>query len=456
MVDKKGKVLVIDDDKDILLTSRIVLKHDFEIVRNESDPFKLPQILREEEFDVILLDMNFSTGTTSGKEGIHWLKEILKIDAELNVIMITAYAEINTAIEAMKNGALDFIVKPWDNEKLTATVSSALKLSQSKKEIQQLKYKQENLKKEIDKSFAEMIGDSEAIKKVFTDIQKVKNTNANVLILGENGTGKELVARAIHRHSNRSEQIFVNVDLGSISENLFESELFGHTKGAFTDASSERMGRFEISNGGSIFLDEIANLNLAMQAKLLAVLENREVTKLGSNKAIPIDIRLITATNMSLKEMIDEGSFRQDLLYRINTLEIHLPPLRDRIEDIPLLVDFFIKKYRIKYQKENLKLSSEALKKLKAYQWPGNIRELKHLIERAVIMSESKTLNPNDFPLKIETQKSIGTNSLNIEELEKQAIKHAIQKNHGILSKAAKELGMGRTTLYRKMNKYGL
>lgn len=456
MGDKKGKVLVIDDDKDILLTSRVVLKHDFEIVRTESDPFKLQQILREEKFDVILLDMNYSTGSTSGKEGIHWLKEILKIETDQNVIMITAYAEINIAIDAMKNGALDFIVKPWDNEKLTATVSSALKLSQSKKEIQQLKNKQENLKKEIDKSFTEMIGDSEAMKKVFADIQKVKDTNANVLILGENGTGKELVARAIHRHSNRSEQIFVNVDLGSITESLFESELFGHTKGAFTDASKERMGRFEISNGGSIFLDEIGNLSLAMQSKLLAVLENREVTKVGTNKAIPIDIRLITATNMPLKEMIRNGTFREDLLYRINTVELRIPPLRDRSEDIPLLVDFFIKKFGAKYQKENLKLNSEALKKLKAYQWPGNIRELKHLIERAVIMCESSILNTNDFPLRIETQKRNASSSLNIEEIEKQAIQTAIQKNKGILSNAAKELGMGRTTLYRKMNKYGL
>lgn len=456
MGDKKGKVLVIDDDKDILLTSRIVLKQDFEFIRTESDPFKLQQILREEKFDVILLDMNFSTGTTTGKEGIHWLKEILKFDADLNVIMITAYADINIAIEAMKNGALDFIVKPWDNDKLTATVSSAIKLSQSKKEIQQLKHKQDNLKKEIDKSFTEMIGESDAIKKVLSDIQKVKDTDANVLILGENGTGKELIARAIHRHSNRSEQIFVNVDLGSITESLFESELFGHKKGSFTDASSERIGRFEISNGGSIFLDEIGNLSLAMQSKLLAVLENREVIKVGDHKAIPIDIRLITATNMPLNEMIHNGSFREDLLYRINTVEIHLPPLRDRSEDIPLLVDFFIKRYRLKYQKNNLKLSSEALKKLKAYQWPGNIRELKHLIERAVIMCESSILNANDFPLRIETTSRHAFSSLNIEEIEKHAIQKAIQKNQGVLSNAAKELGMGRTTLYRKMNKYGL
>lgn len=456
MGDKKGKVLVIDDDKDILLTSRIVLKQDFEFIRTESDPFKLQQILREEKFDVILLDMNFSTGTTTGKEGIHWLKEILKFDADLNVIMITAYADINIAIEAMKNGALDFIVKPWDNDKLTATVSSAIKLSQSKKEIQQLKHKQDNLKKEIDKSFTEMIGESDAIKKVLSDIQKVKDTDANVLILGENGTGKELIARAIHRHSNRSEQIFVNVDLGSITESLFESELFGHTKGAFTDASSERIGRFEISNGGSIFLDEIGNLSLAMQSKLLAVLENREVIKVGDHKAIPIDIRLITATNMPINEMINNGSFREDLLYRINTVEIHLPPLRNRSEDIPLLVDFFIKRYRLKYQKNNLKLSSEALKKLKAYQWPGNIRELKHLIERAVIMCESSILNANDFPLRIETTSRHAFSSLNIEEIEKHAIQKAIQKNQGVLSNAAKELGMGRTTLYRKMNKYGL
>ncbi len=456
MKDRKGKILIIDDDKDVLLASRVVLKPDFEIIRTETDPFKLPQILREEEFDVILLDMNFSTGATSGNEGIHWLTEILKIDPQVNVIMITAFGEINLAIEAMKIGAIDFIVKPWDNEKLIATVSSALKLSQSKKEIQQLKNKQSILKEEINKSFSEMIGKSEAMKKVISDIQKVSNTNANILILGENGTGKELVARAIHQHSDRADQIFVNVDLGSISESLFESELFGHTKGAFTDALSERIGRFEAANEGSLFLDEIGNLNLSMQAKLLSVLENRETTKVGSNKATPINIRLISASNMPLAAMVSDGTFRQDLLYRINTIEIHIPPLRDRIEDLTLLTNFFVKQFQSKYQKANLKISKEALKKLKGYHWPGNIRELKHIIERAVIMCETTNLSPADFPLNLEAKNNSKSSSLNIEDIEKKAINEAVKKNRGNLSKAAKDLGMGRTTLYRKMNKYGL
>ncbi len=453
---KTGKILVIDDDKDILLTSRVVLKPEFELIKTENDPFKIPLILRETDFDVVLLDMNFSTGKTKGKEGIYWLKEIFKINPEQNVIMITAYAEINLAIESMKIGAVDFIIKPWDNEKLIATVSSTVKLSHSKKEVQQLKEKQENLKNEIDKSYEQMIGKSGAIQKVQSDIEKIAKTDANVLILGENGTGKELVARAIHKHSLRSEQIFVNVDLGALPESLFESELFGHAKGAFTDAKSERSGKFEIASGGSIFLDEIGNISPFMQTKLLSVLENREIVKLGSNKVVPVDIRLISATNMPIKEMAEKDEFRKDLLYRINTVEIVLPPLRERVEDIPLLIDFFQKQYQKKYKKPNLKLDKETLKKFKQYDWPGNIRELKHIVERAVIMCDSSTIKPEDISLRFENTNASKKDNFNIDEIEKEAIQKAIQKHKGNLSNAAKELGMGRTTLYRKMNKYGI
>ena len=453
---RKDKILIIDDDKDILLTSKVVLKHHFDFIRTESDPFKLQQILREDDYDVILLDMNFSTGATSGKEGIYWLKEILKINPHSNVIMITAYADLNLAVEAMKIGAIDFVIKPWDNEKLIATLQAALRLSKSKQEIRELKSKQKTLKEEINKSDSEMIGESQAIKSVFESIKKISKTNANVLILGENGTGKELVARAIHKNSLRSDQIFVNVDLGAISETLFESELFGHKKGSFTDASTDRAGRFEIASGGTIFLDEIGNLSFPLQAKLLSVLENRKIIRLGDNQEIPVDIRLISATNMPLHKMIEESSFRQDLLYRINTVEITLPPLRERKEDIPLLVEFFTKKYSEKYQKKGIKISKDAIRKLIRYQWPGNIRELKHLIERAIIMCEGDTISSSDFLINNDKNETSIKSNLNIEELEKNAIKSALKKHNGNLSKAAKELGLGRTTLYRKMSKYDL
>jgi len=450
-----SKILIVDDDKDILLTTRIVLKNDFEIIRTESDPFKLQQILLQEEFDVILLDMNFSTGSTSGKEGIHWLKEILKIDAQSNVIMITAYGDLNLAVEAMKIGAIDFVVKPWDNEKLLATVNSALRLSKSKSEIRTLRSKQNLLKEELDKSYQEIIGGSKSLKEVLSMVKKVATTNANVLILGENGTGKELIARSIHRNSERAEQIFVNLDIGAISNSLFESELFGHLKGTFTDASKDRQGRIEAASGGTLFLDEIGNLNLSQQAKLLSALEKKEIYRLGSNTAVPIDIRLITATNLPMSELNDEKRFRRDLLYRINTVQIELPPLRERKEDIPLLIKFFAKKYGNQYKKSKITFSPEAIKKLVKYAWPGNIRELKHLVARAIIMCNTEIIEAADIWLNLEQSDSISRN-YNIEVLEKDAIKKALAENQGNLSKTAKVLGLGRTTLYRKMNKYDL
>ncbi len=450
-----SKLLIVDDDKDILLASRVVLKKEFEIIRTESDPFKLQQILLREEFDVILLDMNFSTGTTSGKEGIHWLKEILKINAQANVILITAYGDLNIAVEAMKIGAIDFVVKPWDNEKLIATVKSALRLSQSKTEIRSLKSKQKILKEELDKSYQEIIGNSKIMKELIALVKKVAPTNANILILGENGTGKELIARAIHRYSDRSEQIFVNLDIGAIASSLFESELFGHTKGSFTDAQADRQGRFEAANGGTLFLDEIGNMTRAQQAKLLSALEKREIYRLGSNTPIPIDIRLISATNAPLSELNDETLFRKDLLYRINTVELSLPPLRERVEDIPLLIKFFTKKYLKQYNKSEIQFSKEAIKKLAKYHWPGNIRELKHLVARAIIMCNSGTIETDDIWLNIE-QPSSNADTLNIGELEKNAIQKALTENKGNLTKTAIALGLGRTTLYRKMSKYGL
>ena len=450
-----SKLLIVDDDKDVLLASRVVLRSEFEIIRTESDPFKLQQILLKEEFDVILLDMNFSTGSTSGKEGIHWLKEILKINAQANVILITAYGDLNLAVEAMKIGAIDFVVKPWENEKLLATVKSALRLSKSKSEIRALKSKQSILKEELDKSYQEIIGKSKIMKDLLDLVKKVAPTNANVLILGENGTGKELIARAIHRHSDRANQIFVNLDLGAISSSLFESELFGHTKGAYTDAKTDREGRFESAKGGTLFLDEIGNMKQSQQTKLLSVLEKREIYRLGSNQAIPIDIRLISATNTPLNELNEESVFRKDLLYRINTVQIDLPPLRERKEDIPLLIGFFTKKYLKQYNKTDIKFSKEALKKLSKYHWPGNIRELKHLVARAIIMCNSNTIEEEDIWLNIEQTKVI-SDTLNIEILEKNAIQKALAENQGNLTKAAKALGLGRTTLYRKMDKYDL
>ena len=450
-----SKLLIIDDDKDILLTSRVVLREEFEIIRTESDPFKLQKILRQEEFDVILLDMNFSTGSTSGREGIFWLREIFKIHPQANVILITAYGDLSLAVEAMKIGAIDFVVKPWDNEKLLATVRSALRLSQSKIEIRSLKTKQDVLREEVDKSYQEIIGKSKVMKDLLEVVKKVAPTNANILILGENGTGKELVARAIHRHSIRNNQIFVSLDVGAISASLFESELFGHSKGAYTDAQAERQGRIEIASGGTLFMDEIGNLSLSQQTKLLSVLEKREVYRVGSNNGIPIDIRLVSATNLPLNELNDENKFRKDLLYRINTVQIEIPPLRERREDIPLLIVFFTKKYLTQYNKSNISFAEDAIQKLTKYHWPGNIRELKHLIARAIIMCNSNLIKASDIWLNVDSTKT-ESSSFNIEVLEKNAIQNALSENKGNLTKTAKALGLGRTTLYRKMSKYDL
>jgi DNA-binding NtrC family response regulator len=450
-----GKILVIDDDKDILLSTKVVLKKEFKEIKTVSNPDDIVPYIEKRLFDVILLDMNFTTGATSGKEGLEWLKRILVLDPKATVIMMTAYGDINLAIEAMKNGAVDFVVKPWDNKKLLATILSAFKLSQSKKEISELKSKQEVLVQDIDHSFSEIIGESEQIKELLNVIDKVANTDANMLILGENGTGKEVIARAIHRQSQRASNLFVNVDLGAIPENLFESELFGHTKGSFTDAKEHRTGRFEIAHQGTLFLDEIGNLSMPLQSKLLTAIQKKEIIRVGSNQSVPVDIRLICATNMPIKEMVDRNEFRQDLFFRINTVEIQVPPLRDRLDDIPLLSNHFLEIYKRKYKKPDMKLSTDAIKKLKKYSWPGNIRELQHIIERTVIMTNSTMLNATDIVLNISESSSINKNNLNLEEVEKNTIDKALKKHNFNVSAAAKELGLGRTTMYRKMTKYG-
>ncbi len=455
---KSGKLLIFDDDEDVLYSARLLLKQHYSIVRIEKDPSQIRSILKDEHYDVVLLDMNFSGDATSGTEGFSWLKKILEIDPHAVVILITAYGNIEMAVKAIKEGATDFVLKPWQNEKLLATISSAMKLSESKQEIEELRLKQKQLTSDLDSRFQEIVGASEEMIRVFSTVQKVAATDANVLIIGENGTGKELVARAIHRQSKRCEKLFLGVDVGALSETLFESELFGHVKGAFTDAKEDKAGRFEIASGGTLFLDEIGNLTNNLQMKLLAVLQNRQVTRLGANIPKPIDIRLISATNLPKEDLKSERRFRQDLLYRINTVEVELPPLRNRTEDIPLLAEHFLKMYCRKYSKPMKQVTQEAMNKLVKYHWPGNVRELQHTIERVVILSDSAMLEPGEFYLSSSdaTPDNIPFNSYHLEEAEKILIIKAVSKHEGNLTRAAKELGITRASLYRRLEKYGL
>lgn len=451
-----GKILMIDDDEDVLLAAKMLLKKSNHQVIIEKNPNKIPFLLNNDSYDAILLDMNFSKDTTSGKEGFEWLKQIKERDPNAVVIMITAFGDVEMAVRALKEGATDFILKPWQNEKLIATISTAIKLKKSYNEVDKLRKAKQMLEEQISQPFRDIIGQSSALKEVFTLIDKVAKTDANVLILGENGTGKELIARAIHQKSLRKDASFVSVDMGAITETLFESELFGHKKGAFTDAREDRPGRFELANGGTLFLDEIGNLSMSLQSKLLSALQSRQITRVGSNQPIEVDIRLICATNMPLHQMVNEGRFRQDLLYRINTVEITIPPLCDRIDDIPLLANHFLNYYSKKYRKEVLSISPEAMNKLKKYPWPGNVRELQHSIERAVIMADSATLQESDFLFSRKGNEAINTDSLNLDEVEKAAVAKAIQLHNGNISKAADELGLTRASLYRRMEKYGL
>lgn len=453
-----GKILIVDDNEDLLFAAKMLLKKHAREVTIEKDPRRIPFLVNNNTYDVILLDMNFTEDTTSGKEGFHWLKQIKEIDPQAVVILITAFGDVEMAVQALKEGATDFILKPWQNEKLLATLSAAIKLKESYNQVDRLSKKQKQLQSDVKKSFSDIIGNSAAMKNVFSIIDKVAQTDANVLILGENGTGKELIARAIHDRSDRNEEIFVGVDMGAITESLFESELFGHKKGAYTDAKEDRAGRFEVADNGTLFLDEIGNLSMPLQSKLLTVLQKREVTRIGSNKSLAVDIRLICATNMPIHDMIMENSFRQDLLYRINTVEIFLPPLRDRQDDIPVLADHFLNTYAQKYRKSFKGFKANAVQLLQRYSWPGNIRELQHAIERAIIMAESDELDSRDFfflSAKPANEK-VNNATFNLDEVEKNLIQKAIDKNGGNISKAAKELGLTRASLYRRLEKYGL
>jgi DNA-binding NtrC family response regulator len=458
MAEKIGKILAVDDNEDILFSLKLLLKNHIASIQTESDPQKLPLLLEKENFDVILLDMNFTKDMSSGQEGFYWLKKILQYDPSAVVIFITAYGDVERAVKAIKAGAVDFILKPWQNEKLLATIYSALKLRNSLVEADKLRMTSKELCRNLDQPFHDFIGDSTEMNKVYSTIKKVACTTASVLVLGDNGTGKELVARALHRNSARNKEVFLNVDLGSISETLFESELFGHMRGSFTDAKKDKPGRFEVASGGTLFLDEIGNLSLPLQSKLLTVIERREVVRVGSNRPIPVDVRLICATNMPIYQMVKEGKFRQDLLYRINTVEIHIPPLRERIDDIELLVDHFLKRFAQKYKKPITGISSAALKKLRHYNWPGNVRELQNALERAIILSESKILQPDDFILQnpASITEEVTLETYNIEDVERSVIKKVLSRNSGNISQAAKELGLTRASLYRRLEKYGI
>ncbi len=457
MADKLGRILAVDDNEDILFSLKLLLKNQVEKIDTEVDPNQIPALLAKQDYDVILLDMNFTKDAISGHEGFDWLKRILEIDPEAVVLFITAYGDTVKAVKAIKAGATDFILKPWQNEKIMATIGSAVQLKRSKVKAGVLIEKQQSLSAAIDQPFKDFIGVSPGMKSVFNTINKVAQTDASVLIMGENGTGKEVVARALHRNSSRSDDVFVSVDLGAIPETLFESELFGHERGAFTDAKKDKPGRFEIASGGTLFLDEIGNMSMPMQAKLLTALERREIVRVGSNKVRKIDIRLICATNSEIYDMVAEGKFRQDLLYRINTVEIKLPPLRERIEDIELLTDHFLKITSKKYNKSIRGFTSAALKKLEQYSWPGNIRELQHSIERAIIMSDGNRLEADDFLLSAPRKMDeLELDTFNLDDVERKIVTKVLQKYKGNVSHAAKELGLTRTSLYRRMEKYGL
>ena len=448
------KILIIDDDPDVLLTARMLLEQLEFNVSVLSDPEKIIFRLERERFDVIMLDMNFQRGNTEGAEGIKWLERIREKDPDVVVILMTAYGDVDLAVKGIKAGAFDFILKPWQNAKLHASILSALKLRASRTEGEKFKSVAAVLGKDDELPFGEILGGSAVMLKLKETIRIIAPTDANVLILGENGTGKELVARAIHRHSTRGKETFISVDMGAIPETLFESELFGHKKGAFTGAIRDKPGRFELAKKSTLFLDEIGNLPLTLQTKLLTVLEHRLIKRIGSEDDTPIDIRVVSATNQPVHSMVESGKFRQDLLYRLNTIELVIPPLRERVEDIPELTERFLREASRKYGRNGLDISKKSMKQLQQYSWPGNVRELQNNIQRAVIMSETKQLIFDQLG-----SAGPGTNkklTLNIEDNEKQLISKALITNRGNVTRAASDLGIDRNALYRRMKKYGL
>ncbi len=455
MKNKTGNILVVDDNKSVLSALKLLLQFEFNTIVTISNPNLIPEELKKHEIDIVLLDMNFKAGVNTGNEGLYWLKEIKKREPAVEVIVITAYGDVELAVKALKAGATDFILKPWENEKLLATLHNTLKLRQSGMEVKKLKEQERGLKREINTTQKMFIGDSRGMKNMMTLVEKVSGTDANVLITGENGTGKELVAREIHRRSNRADELLVTVDMGAIPENLFESELFGHKKGAFTDAKEDRIGKFKLAHGGTLFLDEIGNLPFPLQSKLLVAIESRMIIPVGSDRPVPIDIRLISATNAGLTELIQQKQFREDLFYRLNTIHIEIPPLRERGEDIELLASFFLNRYKKKYQKPRLRLGAPAVKKLMKYHWPGNVREIQHAIEKAVILAEKDILEPADFVFSTREQ-NIKEPCRSLEEMEEMMIEQTMNHHQGNITSAAEQLGITRQSLYNKIKRYGL
>jgi len=451
-----GTLLIADENREILRALELIMKPEFEKVIAVTDPNRIPAHLEKDNVDIVILDMNFRSGIHNGNEGLFWLREICRYDNNISTVVVTSSGDIELAVKAIKEGAFDFILKPWDNAKLTATINAAWQLRVSKKEASSLKKDNQQLKKEINRGGEKIIqGASPTMINAMNIVRKVAGTDANVLITGENGTGKELVAREIHNLSKRHDELMVAVDMGSITETLFESELFGHVKGAFTDAREDRKGKFEVAHNGTLFLDEIGNLSLQSQAKLLSVLQNRYVVRVGSNSHIPINIRLICATNCDLMKMVSEGRFREDLLYRINTIMIEVPPLRDRVDDIPILANYFLRLQSERYGKPGMKMSTHALEKLANHEWPGNVRELQHAIEKAVIMSDSPVLKPSDFNFTSAPKSGISV-EMTLNDMEKKLIADTMKRYNNNLSAVASKLDITRQTLYNKIKKYDL
>ena len=452
----KGTLLIVDDNKGLLKALELIMQNEIEKVITLTDPSRINEILRNNDVDIVMLDMNFKSGIHNGNEGLFWMKEIFKYDGNISIVVVTAFGDVELAVKAIREGAVDFILKPWDNSKLLATINVAWQLRLSRLETTNLKKDNQLLKSEINKGGEKIVlGASPTMINVMNIVRKVAGTDANILITGENGTGKELVAREIHNLSKRAGELMVSVDMGSITETLFESELFGHVKGAFTDAKDDRKGKFEMADKGTLFLDEIGNLSLQSQAKLLSVLQNRYVVKVGSNRQISIDIRLVCATNCNLMQMVKDGRFREDLFYRINTIMIEVPPLRDRVDDIAILANHFLKLHSERYGKSGLKISTHALEKITNHDWPGNVRELQHAIEKAVIMSDSQVLKPSDFAFS-STAGGPKQSEMTLEEMEKELIINNLKRYGNNLSVVSGKLGITRQTLYNKMRKFGL
>lgn len=449
---KKARILVIDDDTDVLTAVRLLVRTEVKEVVTEKNPEQLPSLLAKNDFDLVLLDMNFNASINTGNEGIFWLKRIKEMKPAISVVMITAYGDIDLAVRSLKEGAADFVVKPWHNEKLLEVLEAVLKTNGQPKQTTQPM-------NGLSTAGSGLLGESDVMQEIFYKISKIAPTDANILILGENGTGKDLIATAIHQQSLRVNKPYIKVDVGALTESLFESELFGHKKGAFTDAKEDRQGRFEAADGGTLFLDEIGNISLQQQAKLLSVLQNRQVTRLGANQSFPVDIRLICATNLPIQELANENRFRKDLVYRINTVEIMVPPLRKRKQDIPLLANHFAKLYSTKYLKPNINFTDSAIDKLQQYPFPGNVRELQYAVERAIIMADSNQINEKDLlfsPLETPVADIEEEGDLKLSTMEKNTIMRVIDKHNGNISRAAKELGLTRTALYRRLSKYEL